>query len=65
MSTHNICFCRKLRKLFTRYPLLSRPMLAIQILFLYHISNGSNKASYLCTFITRSCLGKIRFDNLM
>ena len=27
MSTHNICFRREIRKLFTLYPLLSRPML--------------------------------------
>ena len=26
MSTHNICFRRGIRKLFTWYPLLSRPM---------------------------------------
>ena len=26
MSTHNVCFCRVIRKLFTWYPLLSRPM---------------------------------------
>ena len=27
MSTHNICFHGELRKIFTRYPLLSRPMM--------------------------------------
>ena len=27
MSTHNICFCEEIRKIFTWYPLLSRPML--------------------------------------
>ena len=26
MSTHNICFCREIRKIFTRYPPLTRPM---------------------------------------
>ena len=26
MSTHNICFCGKIRKVFTWYPFLSRPM---------------------------------------
>ena len=26
MRTHKICFCREVRKLFTLYPLLSRPM---------------------------------------
>ena len=26
MSTHNICFHREIRKIFTGYPLLSRPM---------------------------------------
>ena len=26
MSTHNICFRGEIRKIFTRYPLLSRPM---------------------------------------
>ena len=34
MSTHNICFCREIRKLFTWYPLLSRPM---DTLSAYHI----------------------------
>ena len=27
MSTHNICFCGEIRKIFTGYPPLSRPML--------------------------------------
>ena len=26
MSTHNICFRGEIRKILTRYPLLSRPM---------------------------------------
>ena len=26
MSTHNICFCGEIRKIFTGYPPLSRPM---------------------------------------
>ena len=26
MSTHNICFCGEIRKIFTRYSLLSRTM---------------------------------------
>ena len=30
MSTHNISFCREIRKLFTRYPLLSRSMAAVR-----------------------------------
>ena len=33
MSTHNICFHGEIRKLFTRYPLLSRPMFIIHSLF--------------------------------
>ena len=28
MSTHNICFCGIIRKLFCRYPNLSRPMIS-------------------------------------
>ena len=27
MSTHNICFHEEKRKIFTRYPLLSRPVI--------------------------------------
>ena len=30
MSTHNICFCGEIRKIFTLYPLLSRPMYSIR-----------------------------------
>ena len=26
MITHNVCFCGEIRKIFTGYPLLSRPM---------------------------------------
>ena len=26
MSTHNVCFCGEIRKIFPRYPPLSRPM---------------------------------------
>ena len=33
MSTHNICFCGEIRKIFTGYPLLSRPM---NIIFLHN-----------------------------
>ena len=44
MSTHNICFCREIRKIFTCYPLLSRPMLAdVQAYFSLcwvHLSTG-------------------------
>ena len=32
MSTHNICFCGEIRKMFTGYPLLSRPMSRVLIL---------------------------------
>ena len=35
MSTHNICFCREIRKLFTWYPLLSRPMFFSVLSYLY------------------------------
>ena len=28
MSTYNICFCGEIRKIFTGYPPLSRPMVA-------------------------------------
>ena len=31
MSTHNICFCGEIRKIFTGYPPLSRPMHSMKI----------------------------------
>ena len=34
LSTHNICFCGEIRKIFTRYPPLSRPMYKYIIIFL-------------------------------
>ena len=35
MSTHNICFCGEIRKIFTCYPLLSIPMNSVVNRFIY------------------------------
>ena len=32
MSTHNICFCREIRKILCGYPLLSVAMLLVELL---------------------------------
>ena len=65
MSTHNICFRGEIRKIFTRYPLLSRPMelcsLVSVLVFLYL---GST-AYYIYTMIlgqtglSKQCLTRV------
>ena len=47
MSTHNICFRREIRKLFTWYPLLSRPMINyINLLSLDYMSCAMQKSVF-------------------
>ena len=54
MSTHNICFRGEIRKIFTRYPSLSRPMVdheisSVVILPFYSFKRGS------CQFLAKVC----------
>ena len=37
MSTHNICFCGEIRKIFTYYTLLFRPVLTFQYSLFIHV----------------------------
>ena len=55
MSTHNICFSGEIRKIFTWYPLLSRPML-------YFIEQTSCRFS---SILTLKVLSKFAADNIL
>ena len=65
MSSHNICFRGEIRKIFTRYPPLSRPMdgghlMFFVICFFFSFLKNMPSFFFVCFFFV---LLKLRFQN--
>ena len=59
MTTHIICFCREISKIFSGYPLLSRPMIpAYDIVSLSKKTREENHQFVIC----RICLDSDEYD---
>ena len=55
MSTHNICFCREIRKLLSWYPLLSRPMWGVWVVNTPNFRSGVLVRIQLRHILTHDC----------